>query len=483
MAFIERDTAAFSDQAAIDRLNGLFDRQKRAFLQNSFPTLEQRLELLGALAAMMLSYRGKIQQALVSDFGAHPTPFADLVECLGVAGRAQFVAENLAEWMKPQSRMADPAMYGTARAYVQQQPKGVVGNMAPWNFPFDIGIGPLVEMLAAGNRTIIKPSDLTPACSELTLEMVSATFDPEQVAAVSGGLELAKTFPTLQWDHLMYTGSTEVGRSVAVEAARNLVPVTLELGGKCPALVAGDSVTATTVEQIVGCKTVKSGQMCVTVDYVLVPEAERPRFVALVEAHLETHLPDYASHKDTTGIINERHRQRLQGYLDDAESKGATLIRLGGEADAGSRRMPFTLVLDASDDMALMQHEIFGPILPIKTYTELDGAIDYINAHERPLGIYVFSESDSQAERVLNRTVSGGACINTAALQAALPSLPFGGIGKSGSGRHHGYEGFLEFSNPRGVVERGENDLISALFAPYGELADAVIAGALEGDN
>jgi coniferyl-aldehyde dehydrogenase len=479
MTFIERDQQAGSDAQAIGRLRQIFAAQKQAFRANPLPDLKQRLEWLGALANMMLVNRHKIQEAIAADFSAHPRQFADLVECLGVAGRAQYAAERLGDWMQLQERSADATLYGSGRAIVVAQPKGVVGNMAPWNFPFDIGIGPAVEMLAAGNRVIIKPSDLTPACSELTLEMIASTFDPEQVAAVAGGLELARFFPTLEWDHLMYTGSTEVGRSIAVAAAQNLVPVTLELGGKCPALFADDGLSARTIEQVIGCKTIKNGQMCVTVDYALVPHAQRDRFVAMVREHMDIHLPDYARHPDTTGIINQRHMQRLQSYLADATAKGATLVQLGGDSEKDCRCMPLTLVLDVSDDMLLMQQEIFGPILPVKTYGDIAEAIDHINAGERPLGVYVFTESPAIAEQVLARTVSGGACVNSAALHAAMPCLPFGGIGKSGSGRHHGHEGFLEFSNLRSIFYRGENDLVSAMFAPYGKLADALIAGAL----
>jgi coniferyl-aldehyde dehydrogenase len=481
MAFIERDPNAGSDDLAIAELQRIFTLQKSALLHNPLPTLNERLELLGAFAGMMVSNRQRIQEALAADFGAHPTQFSDLVECLGVAGRAQYVAENLAEWMKPQARPMDPALYGSAKAYIQPQPKGVIGNMAPWNFPFDIGFGPVIEMLAAGNRAIIKPSDLTPACSELTLEMVRSTFNPEQVAAVAGGLALAQHFPTLEWDHLMYTGSTQVGRSVAVAAAQNLVPVTLELGGKCPALIADDGLNAATVEQIIGCKTIKNGQMCVTVDYVLLPEAAREQFVGMVTQLFAVNLPHYASHPDTTGIINERHLDRLLGYLDDARAKGAQVIEIGGPVDRAARRMPFYLVLDVTDDMALMRHEIFGPILPVKTYRGLSDAIGYINANERPLGVYIFTNTPAIAEQVLARTTSGGACVNAAALHAAVPTLPFGGVGKSGSGRHHGYEGFLEFSNQRSIVERGSNDLVAAMFAPYGETANAIINGALGG--
>lgn len=482
MTFIQREQQASSDDAAIAQLREVFALQKKAFLEQPLPDLKQRLELLGALANMMVTNRVKIQDAVAADFSSHPRQFADLVECLGVAGRAQYVAEHLEGWMQAQQRSPDAALYGNGRACVLAQPKGVIGNMAPWNFPFDIGIGPAVEMLAAGNRVIIKPSDLTPACSELTLEMIRHTFDPDQVAAVAGGLELAKVFPTLNWDHLMYTGSTEVGRSIAVAAAQNLVPVTLELGGKCPALIADDGLNPRTIEQIVGCKTIKNGQMCVTVDYALVSHAQRDAFVRMLSDHMHANLPDYTERQDTTGIINQRHLQRLQSYLNDATAKGATLVQLGGEMAQGSRRMPLTLVLDTRDDMLLMQNEIFGPILPIKTYDDIAEAIDFINAGERPLGIYVFTETADIAEQVLARTVSGGACVNSAALQAAMPCLPFGGIGKSGSGRHHGHEGFLEFSNLRSIFYRGENDLVAAMFAPYGELADAVIAGALGHD-
>lgn len=478
MTLIEREQQG-SDATSIAELRQIFSLQKQAFLENPAPSLKQRLELMSELAYMMLINRQKIQEAIATDFSSHPRQLADLVECLNIAGRVQYAAGHLAEWMRAQERSADPAMFGSGRACVLAQPKGVVGNMAPWNFPFDIGVGPVVEMLAAGNRVIIKPSDLTPACSELTLEMIRSTFDPEQVAAVAGGLELAKFFPTLNWDHLMYTGSTEVGRSVAVAAAQNLVPVTLELGGKCPALIAADGLSTRTIEQIVGCKTIKNGQMCVTVDYVLVTHAQRDQFVSMVREHMQTNLPNYTQSQDTTGIINQRHLQRLQSYLDDAAAKGATLVQLGGDMDETSRRMPLTLVLDASDDMLLMQHEIFGPILPVKTYGEISEAVGYINAGERPLGIYVFTETPDIAEQVLAQTVSGGACVNSAALHASMACLPFGGVGKSGSGRHHGYEGFMEFSNQRAIFYRGENDLVAAMFAPYGELTDAVIAGAL----
>ncbi len=338
-------------------------------------------------------------------------------------------------------------------------------------------------MLAAGNRAIIKPSEFTPACGELLKDMIAATFDPDHVAVVTGELELATAFAAVRWDHLLYTGSPEVGRKVAVAAAQNLVPVTLELGGKNPAIVNEDSVDAETVGQILGAKMIKNGQMCITVDYCLVPRAKMQEFVDLAHKHVVERTPGYSTTADCTGIISERHLDRLTGLLEEAGKKDGQVVSLEPDAkiDRSTRQMPISLVVDPSDDLALMREEIFGPILPIKPYDSVDEALAYVNAGERPLALYVFSKDNSVADYVLDRTTSGGACVNSCALQGALPSLGFGGIGQSGSGRHHGIEGFREFSNPRGVVRRGENDLVEALLPPYGPLAEAVVTAALNG--
>jgi coniferyl-aldehyde dehydrogenase len=294
---------------------------------------------------------------------------------------------------------------------------------------------------------------------------------------------LAIEFPTLRWDHLLYTGNPEVGRKVALAAAENLVPVTLELGGKCPAVVNPDSVDAETVGQILGTKLVKNGQMCISVDYCLVPEAQVDEFVELAKAHFEAHLPGYAGGPDCTGIVSERHLDRVIGLLEEARAGGSEIVQLGdGEVNRDTRQMPLSLVLDPDESLRLTTEEIFGPILPIVPYASLEEAIDHVNAGERPLALYVFAQDSDAADRVLAATSSGGACVNTCALQGALPALGFGGIGHSGSGRHHGIDGFREFSNPRGVVIRGEGDLVQALFPPYGELAQAVVDGALSAD-
>jgi coniferyl-aldehyde dehydrogenase len=478
-----RATSTGDDAAAIAELQETVERQRGAFLADPFPTLEERQGLLGALAAMLLGHRVQIQEALSADFGVHPPIAADLIEVLGPAGRAVYAAEQLGAWMAEEPRAADPALYGSGRAFVQPQPKGVVGNIVPWNFPFDLSVGPLVEMLAAGNRVVIKPSEYTPACAALLREMVHATFDRDRVDVVVGGLDLARAFTRVRWDHLLYTGSPAIGREIAKAAAEQLVPVTLELGGKCPAILSADSVDAESVKQVLATKAIKNGQMCISVDYCLVPRPQLEEFARLAADHVRETMPGYCSSGSCTGIVSSRHLQRIEGLLEDARARGCDVRALedAGEPDPAARQLPISLVIDAPEDVALMQEEIFGPVLPVKAYDTLDEAIEYVNAGERPLALYVFAKDAAVADDLLRRTTSGGACVNSAAVHGALPSLPFGGIGQSGAGRHHGIEGFREFSNLRGVFVRGEGDLIEAFAPPYGPTAQAVVDAAFAG--
>lgn len=470
-----------SDGEAIEELHRLHAVQRAAFLADPYPPAAERQAHLAALAGMVMGHRDEIRAAMSEDFGAHPDLFTDLVEVLGVAGRAAYAMEQLDSWLADEERHADPAFYGTARAAIRYQPKGVIGNIVPWNFPFDLSVGPLVEMLAAGNRVIIKPSDYTPACGALLAAMVSETFGEDRVAVSVGGLTLAKEFPTLRWDHLLYTGSPAIGREVARAAADNLVPVTLELGGKCPAIMTADSVDAASVRSVIGTKLVKNGQMCISVDYAMVPRARLDDFVSCAEQYLDGELTGYASSADCTGIITQRHLDRIQAMIDEARDSGARVVSLGGEGDPRTRRMPLVLVVDPPPHLRIMQEEVFGPILPVVPYDDIDDAVTQVNAGERPLGLYVFSKDAQAAEDVLRRTTSGGACVNVCALQGALPSLGFGGVGQSGSGRHHGIEGFREFSNPRGVVVRGTGDLADAFLPPYGPVLQAIVASVFEG--
>ena len=471
-----------TEQQAIAELEQTLARQRAAFQREPHPTLGERQQLLGEVAAMLLGHRTAIQQALSEDFAVHPVLAADLIETLGPAGRAAYAAEQLPQWMADEPRPLNPELWGTAAAYVRPQPKGVIGNIVPWNFPFDLSVGPLVEMLAAGNRVVIKPSEYTPACGSLLAAMIGETFDPDRVAVVLGGSQLAEAFSRQRWDHLLYTGNPTVGRHVATAAAENLVPVTLELGGKCPALVSGEAVEPETVRQILATKAIKNGQMCISVDYCLVPREQLADFVAHAETYASEQLGDYADSEDCTGIISRRHQARIEEMLGEARGRGCEIVQLGpAPRSSDSRQLPISLVVDPPADLALMREEIFGPILPLVGYDTLDQAIGHVNEGERPLALYVFSHDDTRVEEILTRTVSGGACVNCAAAHGAQPSLPFGGIGNSGSGRHHGIEGFREFSNLRAVFERGERDMLDAFAPPYGLAAEALVDAALGG--
>ena len=475
--------SAHEDAAAIEQLHETVERQRAAFLEDPFPSLEERQELLGALAAMLVGHRIEIQEALSSDFGVHPPIAADLIEVLGPAGRAAYVAAELGAWMAPEPRAADPGLYGSGRAFVQPQPKGVIGNIVPWNFPFDLSVGPLVEMLAAGNRVVIKPSEYTPACARLLQEMVRETFDRDRVDVLVGGLELARAFTRVRWDHLLYTGSPAIGREIAKAAAEQLVPVTLELGGKCPAILGEDSVDAESVKQVLATKAIKNGQMCISVDYCLVPRERLEEFAQLAADHVRVAMPGYCTSDGCTGIVSARHLQRIEGLIEEARARGCDVRALedGAGVDTARRQLPISLVIDPPEDLALMREEVFGPILPVKAYDTLEEAVDYVNSGERPLALYVFAKEDALAMELLRRTTSGGACVNSAAVHGALPSLPFGGIGQSGAGRHHGLEGFREFSNQRAVFVRGQGDLIEAFAPPYGPAAQAVVDAAFGG--
>lgn len=474
--------ASADDAAAIATLRERVALQKAAFRRDPYPSLEARREHLLALAGMLMGARRRIQEAVAEDFGAHPAAFTDLIEVLAPAGRAASAIGELEAWMADSERLADPAVYGTARATMRFEPKGVIGNMAPWNFPFEIGCGPVVEMLAAGNRVVIKPSDLTPACGELLAELVAATFDRDHVTVSVGGLELAREFSRQPWDHLLYTGSPGVGREVMRAAAEHLVPVTLELGGKCPAVLTPSGVTASAMESIVGTKLIKNGQMCITVDHVLAPRDRVEDVVAMMRDHVATRVPDHSRSDDCVGLINDRHLRRIEDLLEEARRSGAEVVELepGAGIDRDRRRVPLTLVVDPGPELRLSREEIFGPILPIVPYDDLDAAVAAVDAVDRPLAVYVFGEDEAECEAVVRATRSGGACINACALQGALPSLGFGGSGTSGMGRHHGIEGFREFSTHRGVVVRGDDDAIELLQPPYDGRVQAVVDAAFE---
>jgi coniferyl-aldehyde dehydrogenase len=470
MSTITAPQSSSTDSAAIASLQNSFAAHKHAFLDHPFPDLRERRTHLYALADALLSNRARIREALQTDFGAHPAAAADLAEIGGPLARTLAAAKHVRQWMRPERRSVDLLSFGTSKARIAWQPKGVTGIIAPWNFPIDLSFGPLCDMLAAGNRVIIKMSEYAPACAEAAFEIVAKTFAADHVAVINGGVELGKAFTALRWDHLLYTGNPEVGAVVAQAAAANLVPVTLELGGKCPAIFTADSVNAAHITRLLGVKLVKNGQMCISIDHCLVPRAQLDQFVQLAQANFTGALKNYSRGADCTGIISARHYQRQQQLLEEARSAGARIVQLDqeGAADIATRRLPVSLVIDPDPNLRIMKEEIFGPILPVIPYDSLDETLATINRGERPLALYFYSQSAALVGKVRRETFSGGYGVNICAAQGAVPDLGFGGIGRSGSGRHHGIDGFREFSNPRGMFVMGHGASFDTFIPPYG---------------
>lgn len=472
MAAVPAVPAAVSDadSAAIAELHRRFDAHRQAFLRHPFPEARERRAHLYALAQALLDDRERMRAALRADFAVHPDATADLVDIGGPLSRALAAARQVGRWMRPERRGVERLSFGTSKAYVAWQPKGVTGIVVPWNFPFDLSLGPLADMLAAGNRVIIKMSEYTPACGQLAREIIARTFAADHVAVVTGGVELGRAFAALRWDHLLFTGNPEVGRQVALAAAGNLVPVTLELGGKNPAIFAPDAVTAEHVGLALGVKLVNGGQMCVSADHCLVPRAQLEQFVALARAHFEHALRDYSRTVHCTGIISPRHFERQLQLVEEARRAGARIIQLDAEGavDVATRRLPVSLVVDPDPRLRLMQEEIFGPLLPVIPYDSLDEVIDTLKRAERPLALYLYTRDAALVERFRRETFSGGYGVNAIAAQAGLDELGFGGVGRSGSGRYHGYDGFREFSNPRGMFVKGRGGAFKTFLPPYG---------------
>lgn len=458
-----------TDNQAIAQLEAVFALQRAAYLKAPCPTLEERIDMLQRIPGMMMANAKRIAEALNSDYGHHPELTAYMFDVLNVAGRAQYAAKMLPTWMAREYRELEPHLYGSSKCYIEYQPKGVIGNMPAWNFPVDLTVGPLCEMLAAGNRVIIKPSEQTPAIGEVLAEILGGAFERERVAVVNGGVDLARHFSTLKWDHLLYTGNTAIGREVMLKCAENLVPVTLELGGKNPTVFTEEAVTARNVRSMLGIKLTKNGQLCITVDHCHVPESKLGDFIGHVKEFFAA--ADYTTNPLGCAVINKRQFDRLQRYVDDARTRNAaSVIELGSPADgSGPCRMPFTLVVNPEAGSLLDRNEVFGPILPIVTYADFDAVVARIQAGERPLGVYIFSDQPERIEQLRRNTSSGGFCVNAAALQGAQENLGFGGVGKSGMGRHHGLEGFREFSNPRGCVEAAPDNQLEPLMSPHGE--------------
>lgn len=449
------------DSALSDQLQA----QQAAFNADPLPSLTTRLAWLKRLRTALVEEQGALIDAVSSDFGNRSrdeTLFAEILPSLQSIDHA---CKHLRDWMKPSRRRLGIA-FQPGSAQVFYQPLGVVGVIVPWNYPIFLSVGPLIGALAAGNRVMIKMSEATPATSQLMKELLAKAFPEDQVAVVLGEADVGAAFSRLPFDHLLFTGATSIARHIMHAAAENLTPVTLELGGKSPAIVSATVPLTVAAERIAFGKTMNAGQTCVAPDYVLVPQDRVQDFIAAYRRVIRTFYPEMADNPDYTSIINPRQLARLHSYLEDAQAKGAGLLPLFAEGQ--DRRLPHTLLLDVTDDMLVMQDEIFGPLLPIVPYQRIDDAIAYVNARPRPLALYYFGYDKDEQQQVLARTHSGGVGLNETLLHVAVCDLPFGGIGPSGMGHYHGHEGFLTFSKAKGVLRKPRFNATRVLYPPYG---------------
>ncbi|SDI26581.1 coniferyl aldehyde dehydrogenase [Pseudomonas panipatensis] len=459
-------------QQDINQLQDLLERQRQAYRANPMPAAGQRQQWLKSLAKLLIDEQQTIIEAISRDFGNRSADETLLAEILPSLHGVHYARKRLARWMKP-SRRAVGLQFMPAAAKVVYQPLGVVGVIVPWNYPLFLAIGPLTGALAAGNRVMIKMSESTPATAQALKELLGKVFPEDLVAVVQGEVEVGVAFSKLPFDHLLFTGATSVGKQVMRAAAENLTPVTLELGGKSPALVSASVPIKDAAERIAFGKSLNAGQTCVAPDYVLVPQQRVEAFIAAYRDVVQGFYPSIEDNPDYTAIINERQLSRLNGYLSDAEAHGATLVPL--LPGASGRRLPQVLLLNVNDQMKVMQEEIFGPLLPIVPYQRLEDALAYINARPRPLALYYFGYDKSEQEQVLAHTHSGGVCLNDTLLHVAQDDMPFGGVGPSGMGHYHGHEGFLTFSKAKGVFSKPRFNAARVIYPPYGKALQKLV--------
>jgi acyl-CoA reductase-like NAD-dependent aldehyde dehydrogenase len=455
-----------------------FDAQRAAFARAPYPDAATRDRRLAALERLLRDNAAAIADAVSRDFGHRSTHETRLLELFPSLEAVRHARRHLRKWMKPERR-ATSLWFLPGRSQVIAQPLGVVGIIVPWNYPVYLAMGPLVAALAAGNRVLVKMSELAPATGALLAELVRGAFEPDEIAIVTGDADVGRAFSALPCDHLLFTGSTGVGRAVMRAAAENLTPVTLELGGKSPAIVAPDYPIESAAERILVGKLMNAGQTCIAPDYALVPAARLREFVDAARRAAAACYPDPLRSPDYTSIIDARHFARLVGYIDEARAQGAEVLTLG-PADAapepGTRRIPPTLLVGAPDACRVMREEIFGPILPVVAYASFDDALAYVNARPRPLALYCFDRDESRIRRVLTETVSGGVTINDTILHIAQDDLPFGGVGPSGLGQYHGRDGFDAFSKRKGVFRQARFNTIGLFKPPYGKRFERLVS-------
>lgn len=445
-----------------------FLQQKEYFARNTYPSYQERISDLIKLKALLIDNQQAFIKAISQDFGYRSANDTTIGDILTTVMGINYTIKKLKAWMKPEKKHIG-LLFQPAKGEVIYQPKGVVGIIAPWNYPVFLALGPLTAALAAGNTAMIKMSEYTPKTNSLLAKLMANTFLIEKVAIVCGEADMAATFSKVAFDHLFFTGSTAVGKLVMKAAAENLVPVTLELGGKSPTIIDDEIDIKTAVSRLILGKTLNSGQTCVAPDYIFCPENKVEALIQAFKDYYQKMYPNMQENVDSTCIINEAQKARIDSLLVDARVLGANITPLiAGNINNSSRKMPLTLLTNVNDDMSVMQQEIFGPLLPIITYKNIDEAITYINSKPRPLALYICSFNKAFQQQILLNTHAGGVCINDAAFHVANDDLPFGGIGASGMGQYHGNEGFKTFSHAKTVLSRGKINFGTLLFPPFG---------------
>ena len=464
------------------RMQDALKAQRESYLQEGFVSVETRIDRLNRAIDVLVRHADRISEAINKDFVCRPDQINLMTDVAASIGSMKHCRKHLKKWMKDEKRPSTfPLGLLGGRSHIQYQPKGVVGIVAPWNFPVAMVFQPLAGILAAGNRAMIKPSEFTPETSKVIEEIVAEAFDPTEVTTFSGGPEVGQAFSALPFDHMIFTGATNIARHILTAAARNLVPVTLELGGKSPVVISRSADLEQAMQRVMLGKTLNAGQICLAPDYLLVPEEQLEQVISLATKAVKEMYSSLRDNDQYTSVINERHHKRLSGYLEDAVQRGCRIIPLNPaneDFSNGTGKIPPTLIVSPESDTLCMEEEIFGPLLPIRTYKDFDETIDYINANPRPLAAYYFGTDKGEEEAFLHRTTSGGVCINDVIFHIAQEDMPFGGVGPSGMGAYHGIEGFKTFSHAKSIYSQTLKFNVAKLggmLPPYGKTSEKTI--------
>ncbi|QLC21839.1 coniferyl aldehyde dehydrogenase [Parasphingopyxis sp. CP4] len=465
-----------------DAMLSALEAQRAAFMAALPVSAETRKDRLTRVGRLLVDNADALCDAMSEDFGHRSKDQSMMTDIVSALGEVKYARKHVEKWMRPEKRSPRfPLGVFGAKARIEYQPLGVVGIIAPWNFPVQLTFSPLADALAAGNRVMIKMSEFTPVTSALVEKLIGESFSPEEIAVFNGGPEVGQAFSGLPFDHLLFTGATSIGKHILHAAADSLTPVTLELGGKSPTIFGESADIEKGTSRVAMGKMMNAGQICLAPDYMMVPEAKEGDVIQGLSAAVGEQYPRLDANDDYTSIINDRHYERLQGYLKDAEEKGAELVEVNpGNEDfsaSNKRKMPLTIVRNPTDDMKVMQEEIFGPVLPIKTYKSVDEAIDYVNANDRPLGLYYFGSDSAEEQKVLSKTISGGSTVNDVIFHIAMDELPFGGVGPSGMGSYTGHEGFKTFSHAKSVYSQAKMDVakMGGFKPPFGKTTKSTI--------